>query len=185
MWPGIHRPLRADPERSESFVDDSGISQATTDRARTAATTSTPRASGADPPTVVVGVDGSAASRAAIGWAAQYAQATGAVIHAVLAWQAPGLIGRTAELAGVDYEAAGRRALEDALVTGLPERCPLDVKEEVINGGASGVLLKAARTADLLVLGGSRHGELTGLVLGSVSLTCVTYAHCPVVVVRA
>jgi nucleotide-binding universal stress UspA family protein len=135
-------------------------------------------------PTVVVGVDGSAASLAAIRWAAGYAQTTGAAVRAVLAWRVPALVGRPAQLASVDYEAAGRRTLEDAVMTGLPERCQVDVEEEVVRGPAPDVLLDAARTADLLVLGGSRHGELAGAVLGSVSLTCVTNAHCPVVVVR-
>lgn len=136
------------------------------------------------PPTVVVGVDGTAGSVAAIRWAAGYAAATGAVLHAVLAWRTPALVGRPAELIGVDYEAAGRRLLADTVVLGLPERCRVDVEEEVVRGSATTVLLRAARTADLLVLGGSGHGELAGMLLGSVSLTCVTQARCPVVVVR-
>jgi nucleotide-binding universal stress UspA family protein len=135
-------------------------------------------------PIVVVGVDGSTGSVAAIRWAARYAAAVGAELRAVLAWQAPIVVGRPAELAGIDYEAAAWRTLRGALCIGLPDRCQLDVDEEVVHGDATRVLLKAARQADLLVVGGSGHGEFAGLLLGSVSLSCVTQAHCPVVVVR-
>lgn len=38
---------------------------------------------------VVVGVDGSRASIAALDWAARYADATGAAVRAVLAWHSP------------------------------------------------------------------------------------------------
>lgn len=135
-------------------------------------------------PIVVVGVDGSAGSVAAIRWAVRYAAEVGARLRAVLAWQTPIIVGRPAELAGIDYQAAAWRTLREALCIGLPDRCLLDVDEEVVHGDATRVLLTAARQADLLVVGGSGHGEFTGLLLGSVSLNCVTQAHCPVVVVR-
>ncbi|MFI7587385.1 universal stress protein [Spongisporangium articulatum] len=49
---------------------------------------------------------------------------------------------------------------------------------------AVGCLLRASRTAHLIVLG-SRAGSLTGAVMGSVSRTVVASAQCPVLVVRA
>lgn len=36
----------------------------------------------------------------------------------------------------------------------------------------------------LVVVGGSGHGAFTGMLVGSVSLHCVTHAFCPVTVVR-
>jgi len=36
----------------------------------------------------------------------------------------------------------------------------------------------------LLVVGHHGHGTFTGMLLGSVSIHCVTGAHCPVVVIR-
>ena len=42
---------------------------------------------------VVVGVDGSAESVAALRWAARYATATGARVRALLAWHYPGAVG--------------------------------------------------------------------------------------------
>jgi nucleotide-binding universal stress UspA family protein len=42
-----------------------------------------------------------------------------------------------------------------------------------------------SRQADLLVVGHRGHGAFTGMLLGSVSMHCVTNAACPVVVVRS
>jgi nucleotide-binding universal stress UspA family protein len=46
------------------------------------------------------------------------------------------------------------------------------------------VLEALSKTADLVVVGSHGHGELVGLLLGSVSEHCVTHCHCPVVVIR-
>jgi len=45
-------------------------------------------------------------------------------------------------------------------------------------------LIEASKEADLLVVGRHGHGAFTGMLLGSVSIHCVTGAHCPVVVIR-
>jgi nucleotide-binding universal stress UspA family protein len=49
---------------------------------------------------------------------------------------------------------------------------------------ASAVLVAESERADLLVVGHRGHGGVTGVVLGSVALHCVSHAHCPVTVVR-
>lgn len=54
----------------------------------------------------------------------------------------------------------------------------------VVQGPPPVVLVDASRRARLLVVGSRGHGELAGMVIGSVSQHCVTHAHCPVVVVR-
>ena len=41
-----------------------------------------------------------------------------------------------------------------------------------------------SKEADLLVVGGSGHSAFTGMLLGSVSIHCVTSAFCPVTVIR-
>jgi nucleotide-binding universal stress UspA family protein len=46
------------------------------------------------------------------------------------------------------------------------------------------VLIEASKSAGLLVLGSHGHGAFTGMLVGSVSIHCVTGAFCPVVVVR-
>ena len=66
---------------------------------------------------------------------------------------------------------------------GLADDPDLEVVEAVFQGPAGSVLLDAAADADLLVVGSRGHGGFAGLLLGSVSLQCVTHAACPVVVV--
>ena len=54
----------------------------------------------------------------------------------------------------------------------------------VVEGYPAGVLLDAAKDADLLVVGSRGHGELSGVLLGSVGLHCASQATCPVLIVR-
>ena len=49
---------------------------------------------------------------------------------------------------------------------------------------AAPALIDEAQGADLLVVGSKGHGAFTGMLVGSVSLHCVTSASCPVVVVH-
>jgi nucleotide-binding universal stress UspA family protein len=54
-----------------------------------------------------------------------------------------------------------------------------------VSGYAQSVLLKASEGAALLVVGSRGGGGWAGLLLGSVSLRCITLSACPVAVVRA
>ena len=51
-------------------------------------------------------------------------------------------------------------------------------------GHPAQVLIEGSKEADLLVVGSHGHGAFTGMLVGSVSIHCVTGAFCPVVVVR-
>jgi nucleotide-binding universal stress UspA family protein len=53
-----------------------------------------------------------------------------------------------------------------------------------VEGRAADVLVEASRGADLLAVGSRGHGEVAGLLVGSVSEHCATHAHSPVLVVR-
>jgi nucleotide-binding universal stress UspA family protein len=66
----------------------------------------------------------------------------------------------------------------------LPVESSVPVTTSVVQGYPARELLRAAEGADLLVVGSRGHGELSGMLLGSVSLHCVTHATCPVVVVH-
>jgi nucleotide-binding universal stress UspA family protein len=46
------------------------------------------------------------------------------------------------------------------------------------------VLIGESKEADLLVIGHRGHGAFAGMLVGSVSIHCVTHASCPVVVIR-
>jgi nucleotide-binding universal stress UspA family protein len=137
-------------------------------------------------PVIVVGADGSPSSTAALRWAGRQARATGASLRVITAWHYPSAYGLEVGLASEwrpDQEAVGVQA--DALKAAADEVGGLLVETSVIEGETARVLVKASEQADLLVVGNRGHGELSGILLGSVSEYCVAHADCPVVVVRA
>jgi nucleotide-binding universal stress UspA family protein len=137
--------------------------------------------------TIVVGIDGSEGSLAALRWAADEARLRHARLEVVVSWQYPAL--STIPAFGVlppaeEMSEEAKRGLAALLHDeGLADDPSLEVVEAVVQGPAGAALLDAAADADLLVVGSRGHGGFTGLVLGSVSQQCVTHAPCPVVVV--
>jgi len=133
---------------------------------------------------IVVGVDGSPSSGAALRWAVRQADLTGAHVHAVIAWSIPVTYGpMPVPRLWTDWSGIARSTLEESLRATLGDRAG-DVKAEVVEGGAALVLLEAARDADLVVVGSRGHGGFVGLLLGSVAQHVTTHARCPVVVVH-
>ena len=138
---------------------------------------------------VMVGVDGSAASVRALSWAARYATATGARVQAVLAWHYPAAAGQAPVGIAPDPVHRGTEAEQLAILdktiaqayTGQPGPT---AEARLGYGHPAQVLIEASKEADLLVVGSHGHGAFTGMLLGSVSIHCVTGAFCPVVVVR-
>lgn len=138
------------------------------------------------PGRIVVGVDGSPASRSALAWAARQAELTGGGVDAVIAWQYP--VGYGAPSAAVpDFDFAGnaRQALAEAIAEASAGSPRVGIRQHVVQGHPAAALLKASDNADLLVVGNRGHGGFTEALLGSVSQHCVHHARCPVVVVRA
>ncbi len=138
---------------------------------------------------IVVGVDGSEGSRAALRWAWAEATAHGAALEIVTAWQYP----VTTSLPAFgsmptpdDLEGEARAAMLAVVAEeGVVADAGVTVTTLVAEGTAAQALLSAAETADLLVVGSRGHGGFTGLLVGSVSQQCVTHAKVPVVVVHA
>lgn len=60
----------------------------------------------------------------------------------------------------------------------------LKLETKVIEGNAANVLEEASKGADLLVVGNRGLGGISGLLVGSVGMHCVSHAPCPVVVLR-
>lgn len=135
-------------------------------------------------PVVVVGVDGSDASKDALRWAAKQAQLTSGEVHAVIAWQWPFTYGYYTGYSDADFAAQSRETLEEAVTESLGELPPVPVTFSVVEGHPAPVLIEASRSADLLVVGSRGRGAFTAMLLGSVSENCVHHASCPVVVIR-
>ncbi|WP_150118104.1 universal stress protein [Cellulomonas sp. B6] len=156
-----------------------------------------PRTQVAPHPTghVVVGVDGSPASLAAVDAAATGAAAIASTtttrLSVVACWQAPppnrSLASWLAEQPDVAPDDLARRAAEHARDAALARLAGVDglrVEGVVAQGPAARVLAQHAERADLLVVGTRGRGGLAGLVLGSVSQWLVARAPCPVLVAR-
>jgi nucleotide-binding universal stress UspA family protein len=138
---------------------------------------------------IVVGVDGSESSRAALRWAARVAGARGATVRAVASWQYPARAGSPTGPAELPRPAEmDRRTTADVRAI-VEEELGEDVDRvriEVARGPAAGVLLTSASrpSVEMLVLGARGLGGFDGLLLGSVTQQCVDHSPCPVVVLR-
>ena len=134
---------------------------------------------------IVVGVDGSESSLEALRWAAGQARLTGSILEAVIAWEPPSSWGRTPTWPpGTDPEVEKARPLAEAVDSVLGPEAASDVRQVVTDGHPAAVLVEAAEHADLLVVGRRGTGELSDILIGSVSHHCVSHAPCPVTVVH-
>jgi nucleotide-binding universal stress UspA family protein len=138
---------------------------------------------------VVVGVDGSEESVAALRWAADYAKSAGATVQALIAWHYPDVageapVGHAPPPVRHESEHLIRAKLDEAVRQVYPDPAAAGVQTRVAYGHPSQVLVEASKEASLLVVGSRGHGAFTGMLLGSVSMHCVTGAFCPVTVVR-
>lgn len=139
-------------------------------------------------PVIVVGVDGSAQSNAALQWALEESGRRGARVEAMLAYhQEPVFVPATSMALHPYGERPQRHPAQElhanvhlarTAVLGAP-----DVAETVVVGDAADHLVEASRHADLLVIGTRGHGPVVGAVLGSVAAKCLRHAECPVVVI--
>ncbi|AZM73590.1 universal stress protein [Streptomyces sp. KPB2] len=138
---------------------------------------------------IVVGVDGSDASKQAVRWAVRQAELTHGAVEAVTAWEFPQFHGALGWLPPSSSDegalkARARQELTRAVEEAVGPRSAAEVRAEARYGTPAGVLLHAARGAALLVVGSRGLGGFTGLLLGSVAQHCVQHAPCPVLVVR-
>jgi nucleotide-binding universal stress UspA family protein len=134
---------------------------------------------------IVVGVDGSPESRAALEWAAREAVLWSRPLHLthVFLWPVTGV----PSLSPIDtgqWQSAGA-LLTEALqhVNALfPE---LDVRTSVSLGRAAASLVRMGHEAAMIVVGHRGHGGFAGLHLGSIAVQVSAHAPCPVAVVRS
>lgn len=142
---------------------------------------------------VVVAVDGSAPSKAALAWATHDAGMRNlplTLVHVVVPVAPSAAISPEFAFPS-DYftwqEDEAARLLEEArkLVEDSPlEAKPPAVNTEVLHGGAVATLVDLSKDADMIVVGSRGLGAFGRVLLGSVSGGLVHHAHCPVAVIH-
>ena len=151
------------------------------------------RVPGPDAP-VVVGVDGSSPSNAAIDEAAELADRAGASLKVIAAYQVPitGWVGVTPwlDVYPEDELADAAEGTAKAVLDGARERVrrnhpSLDVEFTAVRARPADALAERSKTAGVVVVGSRGRGGFRSLILGSVSRGLVHNAESPVLVVHA
>jgi nucleotide-binding universal stress UspA family protein len=141
---------------------------------------------------IIVGIDGSVHSRAALDWAINEAAIRSAALTVLTVqqdytgfWgpaghpyvQDPSLVEQAAKEAQVETD----NALDNR---GTGHR-PKSVSVRAVTGLPGAEILKAAQDAEMIVVGSRGAGGFRKLLMGSVSLQVTQHAHCPVMVIPA
>jgi nucleotide-binding universal stress UspA family protein len=151
--------------------------------------------------TIVVGVDGSPGSEAALRWALDEARLRGSKLRVVHAYDEPQVALPNAGLGAAGIPAppvAGRDDVERLRASAAEQaRGVIDsalrrvvgegaerpaIERAALAGSAAQTLIDSGRDAELLVLGSRGRGGFLGLLLGSVSQQCAHHPPCPVVI---
>ena len=145
---------------------------------------------------IVVGIDGSDASREALRWAADEARLRSAPLVAVYAWSFippqpigdPGLLAVPAGNFPGQLEAereAASGALEAAVADALASAPGIEVEQKLVEGDPGDALVTESASAQLVVVGSHGRSGIQAALLGSVSRHVTTHSTCPVVVVKS
>jgi nucleotide-binding universal stress UspA family protein len=152
---------------------------------------------------VVVGVDGSPNSIAALRYAVGLAGRDGGTVDAICAFhpyvqaQYPFAMavppygpisdgaheGTTLVGAVLDAAQDAKQALEDAMTEAFGCTELTGVRLIALEGTAHDVLTHSAEHADMLIVGARGHNGPLAMVIGSTAQACTRHAHCPVLVV--
>jgi nucleotide-binding universal stress UspA family protein len=136
---------------------------------------------------IVVGVDGSPTSLAALEYACARAERTGEVVAALHGWNehTPSSDVLSAEPRSVTDAVEEKQLLLGESVAGLREAHPGVVLVcEAIPVAPHSLLVDASVDATLVAVGAHGHGFFEGLQLGSVTQDLIHRAECPVAIVR-
>ena len=133
---------------------------------------------------IVVGVDGSPGSDAALEWAAEEAARCGAELVLVHGWTYPYVGVRAgAREPRDDMRLDAMRTLEASAQLASDAAPDVRTQSIISEESPAKAIIDAARDADLAVVGTRGHGGFAALLLGSVSRTVLQHASVPVVVV--
>jgi nucleotide-binding universal stress UspA family protein len=140
---------------------------------------------------LVVGIDGSTHADDALRWAVAEAARRGLAVRAVVAHEPPDawmtpygvpLIGDSGEIREA-VEASARTRVESVLRDLDAAQRAVPVEVVAVTGPAAWVLVQEAQHAEMLVVGHRGRGALRSKLLGSVGLSVVLRAPCPVTIV--
>jgi len=131
-------------------------------------------------PRIIVGVDGSEASIAALRVAKAMAEPMSGTVEAWACWDVPAGYGVYLAVGIEGFKYAADQVLQQALADAF-DNLPPYVHPRLVRGRPAPALIDASRNASLLIVGRRGHGSF---VPGSVSSACVSRAHCPVLVVH-
>jgi nucleotide-binding universal stress UspA family protein len=137
------------------------------------------------PEPVVVGVDGSPQSEAALAFAFAAADLRRVPLVAVHAWWDLLVDPTMAPLVDWDAAEADEHEVLAERLAGWTQTYPdVPVRRLVVRDRPARALVEESGRAQLVVAGSRGRGGLRGMLLGSVSQALLHHAHCPVAVVR-
>jgi nucleotide-binding universal stress UspA family protein len=139
-------------------------------------------------PGVIVGIDGSSHSQAALEWAMREAAIRHELLTVITVQQAAasGWGGTVVFPADHELRDKAQQAAQEATdkaAQRLGEAAPPSVTVQAVIGIPAAELIEASKTAGLLVVGSRGAGGFARLMMGSVSSQVSHHAHCPVVIV--
>ena len=140
-------------------------------------------------PGIVVGVDGSPNSERALDWAVRQAAAVHAPLTVIAVHEVPKSYWGGIPVTGpadqplLEKLQQGAEAMTSKAASRLGAAGPPSVTVRAVNGFVVRELVDASRDADLIVLGARGGGNISRLLIGSVSSEVVQHSACPVVIV--
>lgn len=138
---------------------------------------------------VVVGIDGSPTSEAAIAVAFAEASARGTdlvALHSWSDWDTGVFAGEPALPLGLEELETAETAILAERLAGWQEKYPdVSITRKVYLAGPAEQMMLWSKTAQLVVVGNRGRGGFAGLLLGSTSNFLVQHAHCPVLVAHS
>ena len=139
---------------------------------------------------ILVCVDGSAASDAAVAWAAREAglrHTPVTLMHAVAPIVVGFPVGQLYDEMPDWQKEAGQQVIDQAqktLSASLGDSESPEIRTEMVYSNVAPALIAASEDAFMVVVGGEGLGALGRLLLGSVTTALLHHAHCPVAVIH-
>lgn len=135
---------------------------------------------------IIVGVDGSDSSKAALKYAYDEAYIHGYDLEVIYVWRSPASYYPypVVSLSDESILVGAKEFIDQVVKEVLGESPQVNVAITIIEGSPGPILVEHSEKAKLLVVGAKGHDLLNRLLVGSVSRYVVAHAACPVVVIR-